>query len=135
MIELDLNSSSPAYRCGRLLAVIESAQRLAIPGIKNTVVDRFYGTASTAPASVFSRLLSGVRPHLSKLERDRPGAYYALQRRLEDILAGISGFPRTLNLEEQGLFALGYYQQLADLRTRKSEQPTNDETDQLEGEN
>ena len=113
MVELDENSPSAAYRCGRLLAVIEEVQRLAIPGIKATVVDRFYGTASTAPASVFSRLLRGAQPHLAKLERDKPGAYRALQQRLQDILAGVSAFPKTLSLEEQGLFALGYYHQRA----------------------
>jgi len=113
MVQLDANNASPAYRCGRLLAVIEEAQRLAIPGINATVVDRFYGAASTAPASVFGRLLQGVRPHLAKLRRDRPAAFRALQMRLEEIQAGMSGFPRTLSLEEQGLFALGYYHQRA----------------------
>jgi CRISPR-associated protein Csd1 len=115
MVELDPEHSSPAYRCGRLLAVLEQAQRLAIPGIGATIVDRFFGTASSAPASVFPRLLRGAQPHLAKLERDRPGAFIALQRRLEDIQAGIpaSGFPRTLSLHDQGLFALGYYHQRA----------------------
>jgi CRISPR-associated protein Csd1 len=113
MVQLDSDNPNPAYRCGRLLAVIEEAQRLAQPGIKATVVDRFYGSASTAPASVFGRLLQGVRPHLAKLRRDRPAAYVALQARLEDIQAGLDGFPRVLTLEEQGLFALGYYHQRA----------------------
>ena len=113
MVQLDADNPSPAYRCGRLLAVIEEAQRLAVPGIKATVVDRFWGAASTAPASVYGRLLQGVRPHLAKLRRDRPGAFRALQLRLEEIQAGLTGFPRTLTLEEQGLFALGYYHQRA----------------------
>lgn len=115
MVQLDLDNPNPAYRCGRLFAVLEQAQRLAVPGIKATIADRFFGTASSAPASVFGRLLRGAQPHLGKLERDRRGAYVALQRRLEDIQAGISssGFPRTLALEDQGLFALGYYHQRA----------------------
>jgi len=113
MATLDRENPSPAYLCGRLLAVIEEAQRLAVPGIKATVVDRFYGTASSAPASVFGRLLRGAQPHLAKLQRDKPGAYGAIQRRLEDIQAGLEGFPRVLTLEEQGLFALGYYHQRA----------------------
>ena len=37
----------------------------------------------------------------------------ALQRRIEDIVGNISAFPRTLVLEEQGVFALGYYHQRA----------------------
>lgn len=113
MVRLDPAHPEPAYHCGRLLAVLEQAQRLAVPGVKATIVDRFYGTASAAPASVFSRLLRGAQPHLAKLERDRPNAYQALQRRLEAIMAVLTGFPSTLTLEQQGLFALGYYHQRA----------------------
>lgn len=113
MVQLDAQNPSPAYRCGRLLAVLEEVQRLAVPGAKATIVDRFFGTASTAPSSVFGRLLRGAQPHLAKLERDRPGAYRVLQTRLEEIQAGLAGFPKTLTLEEQGLFALGYYHQRA----------------------
>lgn len=111
MIQLDEQSLDPGYRCGRLLAVLESAQYAAL-GI-TAVTDRFYGAASSAPASVFGRLLRGAQPHLTKLERDRPGAYHALQQRLEQVMAGLTNFPKTLDMEEQGLFALGYYHQRA----------------------
>jgi CRISPR-associated protein Csd1 len=113
MIQIDETNLEPAYRCGRLLAVLEQVQRVAIPGAKATVVDRFFGTASSAPASVFGRLLRGAQPHLAKLERDRRGTYVALQRRLEEVQSGLTAFPRTLTLEQQGLFALGYYHQRA----------------------
>ena len=114
MVQLDPDNRSPAYRCGRLLAVLERAQYLAVRP-ESTIVDRFFGTASSAPASVFPQLLRGAQPHLAKLKRDKPGAHIALQRRLEEILDGIaaSGFPRILTLEEQGIFALGYYHQRA----------------------
>lgn len=113
MVQLDPQHPRPAYHCGRLLAVLEQAQRAAIPGINATIVDRFFGTASTAPGSVFPRLIRGAQPHLAKLERDRPGMGRALQRRLEDVLAPIATFPTVLTLMDQGLFALGYYHQRA----------------------
>jgi CRISPR-associated protein Csd1 len=109
MVELNPEEQSAAYRCGRLLAVIEAIQRAAMPGVNQTIVDRFYGTASSAPASVFGRLMRGAQPHLSKLERDRRGAWVALQRRLEEVTDGLQTFPKTLTLEEQGIFGLGYY--------------------------
>ena len=138
MIQLDETSLDPAYRCGRLLAVLESAQYAAL-GI-TAVTDRFYGAASSAPASVFGRLLRGAHPHLTKLERDRPGAYHALQRRLEDVLAGLDGFPKTLDMEAQGLFALGYYHQRAHDRAqararREGMDPDTGEIDAGEQEN
>lgn len=114
MVQLNKTHPSAAYHCGRLLAELEAVQKLAIPGIRTTVVDRFYGTASTAPASVFSTLIRGAQPHLAKLKRDKGGSAVALQRQIEDICSVIqNNFPRVLTLEEQGLFSLGYYHQRA----------------------
>lgn len=112
MVRLDANNLEPAYLLGRLLAVLEQVQMLAVSP-KATLIDRFYGTASTAPASVFSRLIKGAQAHLGKLRKERPGAYAALQDRLEAILGELTAFPPVLSLEEQGLFALGYYHQRA----------------------
>lgn len=113
MTRLDDTNRTPPYLCGRLLAVLERAQGLAIPGAKATLVDRFYGTASTAPATVFGSLMQGAQAHLGKLRRDRPGSYHRLQGELEGILIDLPAFPRTLTLDEQALFALGYYHQRA----------------------
>lgn len=113
LIELDSGQTSVGYRCGRLLAILERAQRLAIPNVNQTVVDRFYGTAASTPRSVFPRLLQGAQPHIAKLRRDRRGAAEALNRSIEEISTGIATFPPVLSLEEQGLFALGYYHQRA----------------------
>ena len=115
MVELDQDNTEPAYLCGRLLAELEAVQRAALPGISSSLVDRYYGTASSAPASVFGQLMRGAQHHLSKLRKDKRkrGAYEALERRLEDIQSGLSDFPPILNLKEQGLFALGYYHQRA----------------------
>jgi CRISPR-associated protein Csd1 len=62
---------------------------------------------------VFSRLLKGAQAHLGKLRKEKPGAYVALQTRLEGIMGNLSGFPKVLTLEEQGWFSLGYYHQRA----------------------
>lgn len=113
MYSLNPDHPSSAYHCGRLLAELEAAQREAIPRAKTTIVDRYYGSASAAPATVFARLLRGAQPHLSKLKRDRPATGHALQQRIEEICASISTFPKTLPLSEQGVFALGYYHQRA----------------------
>ncbi len=113
MVALDPEHPEPAYQCGRLLAVLESAQRQAMPRLKTGIVDRFYGAASTAPLSVFPRLIRGAQPHLARLERDKAGAHVALQRRLEEVVDQIGAFPTVLPLPEQGLFALGYYHQRA----------------------
>lgn len=121
MVALREDHPSVAYQCGRLLAVLESAQRAALGDVGASIIDRFYGTASSAPLTVFPRLLRGVQPHLGKLQRDRPAAWHAIQDRLAGVLGMIDpdvGFPATLRLSDQGLFALGYYHQRAMDRTQ-----------------
>jgi len=118
MAELDLTNSEESYLCGRLLSVLESIQRVALGKVNATIVDRYYGTASSAPASVYGRLLRGAQPHLAKLRRNTPGVFQRLDGQLQDILSGMHHrFPSTLDMRQQGLFALGYYQQrTADIR-------------------
>ena len=113
MAQLELTDTRPSYLCGRLLAVLEEIQRAAQGKINTTLVDRFYGSASTAPASVFGNLLGDAQPHLAKLRKTRPGVCAALQQRLEAVMADLPAFPRTLTLQDQALFSLGYYHQRA----------------------
>lgn len=120
MVELDESQNDPGYLCGRLFAEIEEVQRAALGTVGATVVDRYYGTASSAPATVFGRLVRGAQPHLAKLRRDRPGAFAGLDRRLQDIQVGLKTYPTTLTLEQQGLFALGYYHQRAADRSARA---------------
>lgn len=119
MRQLDLENQSAAYLCGRLLATLERIQYLAVHP-KATLVDRFYGSASSAPMAVYPSLLRTSQSHLGKLRKASPGLHRALQAQLEEILSGISEFPRVLTLNEQGLFALGYYHQRAEDRRRAS---------------
>jgi CRISPR-associated protein Csd1 len=112
MVTLDPDQTHPAYLCGRLFAILDRIQQIAI-GPNATIVDRFFGTASSAPATVFGRLVRGAQPHLGKLRKTRPGAHVALERRLEEVMQDLPGFPATLTLKEQGLFVLGYYHERA----------------------
>lgn len=111
MAQLDKSTKKPAYLCGRLMAVLEEIQAGALGTTNATIVDRYYGTASTAPATVFSSLLSGSRHHLAKLRKQKPGYYTNLEKKLQEVVSDLSEFPKVLSLEEQGLFALGYYHQ------------------------
>ncbi|MDP9469828.1 MAG: type I-C CRISPR-associated protein Cas8c/Csd1 [Chloroflexota bacterium] len=121
--QLDLRNTEPAYLCGRLLAVLDAIQQRALNSPNATIVDKYYGTASSAPASVFGTLLHGAQPHLGKLRKDprTHSAHAALERRLEEVMAGLDGFPATLTLQEQGLFALGFYHQRAEDRRARRE--------------
>lgn len=114
-----------AYNCGRLLAVLAEAQQKAhdykLEGAG--VAERYFGTACSSPASVFPLLLRLNRHHLNKISKsDR---YKGHERFLEDAIQQILAlfrpegskqpprFPRVLDLQAQGRFALGFYQQQA----------------------
>lgn len=131
LAELDLEARDAAYLCGRLLAELESLQRRALGGVNATIVDRYFGTASSAPALVFGRLLRGSQPHLSKLRREQENVYRAYDARLQEILRHLGDFPATLTLRDQARFALGYYHQKAshtaarqEWKARHPEEPT-----------
>ena len=68
IVSLNKQSTIPAYRLGRLFAVLEKAQREAVPGLNASIADRYFTSACAAPASVFPTLLRLSRHHIAKLK-------------------------------------------------------------------
>lgn len=104
------------YLLGSLFAVLEKLQQDANPNLNSTIRDRYYSSASCSPKSVFGTLMRLHTHHLKKLEN--PSWRNAAQRRISDIMSDIGEFPPHLNLEDQGLFAIGYYHQRQALYTK-----------------
>jgi CRISPR-associated protein Csd1 len=108
LMSLDVVTTDAPYRLGRLLSAYEQLQRRAQGGnLNRTLVDRYFGAASTRPGTVFPQLVRLSQSHLGKLGQS--GGYY--QGLITGIVDGIGSFPTMLTLEEQGRFALGYYHQ------------------------
>ncbi|MEA5419876.1 type I-C CRISPR-associated protein Cas8c/Csd1 [Spirulina sp. CCNP1310] len=103
------------YHCGRLLAQLEQIQRTALgTKINATLVDRYYGAMSTTPGKVMGVLIQGAQAHLSKIRKNKPGAHHNLQLDLEEIFSRIQdNLPSSFTMQEQSIFALGYYHQRA----------------------
>lgn len=111
-MSLDKESKNPAYLLGRMFAVLERIQYQALGDINANIADRYYGSASAVPFSVFPRLLVGVRHHLSRLRKDKPGMAVNLDKDLGEIIAALpENYPRHFSIDEQGRFSIGYYQQ------------------------
>jgi len=111
---LDKEKTHRAYLLGRLFAVLEKAQQEAIPGANTTIKDRFYSSASATPRVVFPQLLRLAQHYVEKAEYGR-----FRDKQIEEILCKITEFPGHLGLDEQGLFAIGYYHQRQDFFTKK----------------
>lgn len=120
---LDPNHPSPAYHCGRLMCLLAQIQEASADSDINAgVVQRYYGAASSTPALVLGRLTRLSQYHLSKMAKDAPGLAYWFNSQLAQVWSALGkSLPRTLNLEEQSLFALGFYQQLAESRKGKQD--------------
>jgi CRISPR-associated protein Csd1 len=132
-MSLKKDHANPGYQLGRLFAVYELAQRAALGRVNATIRDRYFGAASATPASVFPLIVRGGQNHLAKVRKERPGWAALIERELEEINgrfeptpAGI--WPRSLRLQDQGEFAIGYYhQRAAKLSNEKGEAIAADE--------
>jgi len=123
--------NDPSYLCGRLLALLDKIHIEAhrdSGGTNSSPANRVYGSASTTPALIFPQLMRLTRIHLNKI-KNKGRAYnleqgIPMEKRADGIaedfaglaticarlqMAATQGFPRTLNLEEQGRFAIGFY--------------------------
>lgn len=114
-----------SYVLGRLFSVLEDIQQNAIPEINATIKKRYFNSACTTPAAVFPILLKLTNSHIGKFEK--PKAIYfkkklsALMDQIEMPNSGMP-FPKRLNLEEQGAFVLGYYQETQAKYVKKQEE-------------
>ena len=121
--EINENHPNPAYQCGRLMAVLANLQKSALGDVGAGVVQRYYASASSTPALVLGRLTRTSQYHLSKLDPGLAHWYEELIGRIWSLLS--DGIPTTLTLEEQSLFALGYYQQLVSKNIKSEKGETN----------
>lgn len=133
MIEPTLaETNDTAYNCGRLLAIFDDLQYAAQGDVGAGVVERYYGTASSAPNSAFGILWRLHQHHLKKISRTgntgRAKAE-AMKQKIEEIAALFRQtdvrfppqFPRSFDMQAQGRFALGFYQQKAsDRKARRA---------------
>lgn len=123
---LNENHPEPAYHCGRLMAVLAQLQYAALKDVGAGVIQRYYAAASVTPALVLGRLIRNHQFHLNKLES---GLAYWFEDKIASIWSRIHDrVPKVLSLEEQSLFALGYYQQIAADRANKNKTQQQEES-------
>ena len=115
---LNAESRNIPYVLGRAFALLEKMQRDAAEVKLNTTIkDRYFASACSNPVLVFPSLIKLAQHHLPKLS----GNY--LNNELQKCLALVEGetFPKAQNMEQQGSFILGYYQQNAKLYEKRED--------------
>ena len=122
---LNTQNTDGAYNCGRLFAVLEMVQQKALPGINTTIKDRFFSSACSTPYLVFPRLLKLSQSHLGKLDK---GSAIFFDKIIQEIINNLGdSFPKAMNMDKQGMFILGYYQQKEKIFEKKNEGEKNNE--------
>lgn len=105
---LNEESTKPAYVLGRTFAILEMIQKNALgSGINVTIKNKYFASACSNPSLVFPNLLKLAQHHLAKIE----GNYWDIQLGKCLSLLEVDRFPKILDMENQGRFILGYYQQ------------------------
>lgn len=123
-VSLDESNTNPAYRLGRLFAVLERVQEEANPGIRATIRNTLWGAASGTPGKIFPRLIELATKHLAKIRREKPGRAVNLEKLIGSIMDALDPgkpFLPVFSLNDQGCFAVGYYHQKQHPSTYKTQ--------------
>jgi len=118
---LDIQNTNQGYLCGRLFAVLDKIQDEA--NNQHSIRERYMNSASATPAAVFATILNLSYHHSEKLNEGRKVWFEKIKQEIVDKISP-DGFPAHLDLQDQGRFFVGYYQQTQWFYTKKEEQTT-----------
>ena len=120
-VMLDKENTNQGYLCGRLFAVLDKIQDEA--NNQHSIRERYMNSASATPAAVFATILNLSYHHSEKLNEGRKVWFEKIKQEIVDKISP-GGFPAHLDLQDQGRFFVGYYQQTQWFYTKKEEQTT-----------
>ncbi len=120
-VMLDDKNTNQGYLCGRLFAVLDKIQDEA--NNQHSIRERYMNSASATPAAVFATILNLSYHHSEKLNEGRKVWFEKIKQEIVDKISP-NGFPAHLDLQDQGRFFVGYYQQTQWFYTKKEEQTT-----------
>ena len=120
-VMLDKENPNQGYVCGRLFAVLDKIQDDA--NNQHSIRERYMNAASATPATVFATILNLSSHHSEKLNEGRKIFFEKIKQEIIDKISP-DGFPSHLDLQDQGRFFVGYYQQMQWFYTKNNEQET-----------
>ena len=118
--ELNRQNRSAAYLCGRLMAVYSVIQEKAMPEVNVGVAERYYAAAMAGPGLVIGKLSQLSQYHFANLDRGLAVYFEKIRTEIYQNM-GNQAIPTVLTMVQQTEFALGYYQQKAEIYSKKEE--------------
>lgn len=129
---LDPQQTDIAYVAGRIFSLLERIQYEAQGELNSNIRDRYFTMTATHPSITMGSLISKSSHHLSKIKRERPRVAVNLEKELNELLGLIPGenpnFPLRFNLDQQSVFAVGYYHQKAYSFSKKKQKENENES-------
>jgi CRISPR-associated protein Csd1 len=112
-VSLDVQQTNVGYVLGRLFALLEKAQKDALGKVNASIVDKYMNTALATPQYVFPMLLTLSKKHISKIGKQTTYETPYIEMQIGKVIDMLpaTGFPKALNIENQGRFVVGYYHQ------------------------
>ena len=113
-IPMSLNPAHPdvAYTLGRLFALLERSQEVALNRPQTTIRTAFFSLACTLPAATFPSLVSKGHRFMHLLRQKSPPAAGYMESQIGQVTALLPPeLPAHLDLPQQSTFAVGYYHQ------------------------
>ena len=108
MVELNQLESNTAYLLGRVFAVALATVDANRRDNMEKVKERWFRAAMETPSVAYGQFLQSAE------------LYNANEYKITEIMDKIrTPLPQRLSLEEQGMWMLGYYHQLADMRAKR----------------
>lgn len=109
---LDLQNDEVGYVLGRLFALLEKIQEEAAKPnrLNSTIRERYYSSLSSSPTVVLPLLMRLKNHHLAKISGGLKNWYENKLAEVTDLI-NAKNIPSHLTLEQQALFAIGYYHQ------------------------
>lgn len=132
-MSLEENRRSRDYLFGRLLAIAENIESLALyiaKEARDTTATRLMQRFADHPASTWRTIELALVPYMSRLQANRPAVSYKRKRLLDDIIQSFQNGDFTNNNRLSGEFLLGYHCQRAAFFSKteaNAEQPDNQE--------
>lgn len=131
---LNPENNQPAYLAGRIFAVLSDLQYQANRArgsepLNTTFSDRYFSRAVTSPAVALVTGRRTARAWLRVLRKRDLAATRAIEARLDELfdqLAVAGGMPHGTVLAEKAAFILGYHQERAAARARRTKASTPD---------
>ena len=126
---LEENNHSRDYLYGRLLAIAERTEEIALSVAgenRSTTAARMMQRFADRPSTTWRNIELSLQPYIQRLKNNRAGFLHNMQTLLDDVMSKFNGESFNSDKQLSGEFLLAYHSQRLELRKKKSSDTNTD---------